>query len=156
MTGAYGMHLLGFDLLDLRRAPPAAGLSRRILSDRERARLRDVDEVWALLAVKEAVLKAIGGRPVGFRWQMIEVEPSGRTTSAARALGGRLGGSPTFVACLLQGPANRAAAMRLGLTDTAAVRCRGCWAVVEEEVRAAVVVEQDPVPRLLQPTAREE
>jgi hypothetical protein len=26
MTGADGMHLLGFDLLGLRRAPPAAGL----------------------------------------------------------------------------------------------------------------------------------
>jgi hypothetical protein len=141
--------LVGVDLLDLLRAPAQPALARAVLTEDEaRACRRWAHGVHAYLAVKEAIVKAVGGRPPGFRWQSAVVgRPLPRTlcpTPLLQLVDAADGNviSPVFVRCRLGGGLPAWARARLAVADDVDLRCTGAWTATRpDELLAVVVVE---------------
>jgi holo-[acyl-carrier protein] synthase len=99
---AAGIHSAGVDLVDVtrfRRAVTRSGepFVRRVFGERERAGVsRDPDQrifdLAALFGVKESVVKAIGGMPLGGNWADICVQAGGGGSTYTVRLYGELAG----------------------------------------------------------------
>ena len=75
---------VGLDVVEIARVRRAVertpAFARRVLGEGERRAWTDagyalVDAVAVCFAVKEAVIKALGARPPGFRWDAVVVDP---------------------------------------------------------------------------------
>ncbi|AOS61972.1 4'-phosphopantetheinyl transferase superfamily protein [Actinoalloteichus hymeniacidonis] len=88
MTGA--AVLLGVDIVERDRlgrmiSDLGDAYRKQVVTQTERHRHREPIEAAAAFAIKECLIKAVGGRPDGFRWHDFEqacAEPPGATTLA--------------------------------------------------------------------------
>jgi holo-[acyl-carrier protein] synthase len=100
----------------------------------------------ALIAMKEATIKSIGGRPPGFGWHRTEVVPTtdgspGRIANLFEEFNQAAGVTrPCHVELRLDLTQAAAAAAQLGVTSTESVRGQGCWGQRDGEVFAVAAV----------------
>jgi hypothetical protein len=141
--------LVGIDLLDLVAAPAAEPLAGRILSRAERsATAGDATAVHAHLALKEAMVKAVGGRPPGFRWHGATVDgtvPRHRCPVFLAHLvrdAGHAETPPTFVHCRLDAGLSSWARSALAVDGAVELRCTGAWTMSGADELFAVVAIQ--------------
>jgi phosphopantetheinyl transferase (holo-ACP synthase) len=165
VTGLVPGFLAGIDLIDSRRV--VADLDRwglrcfdSVLTSREVEWLDHSDDaafdIAAVLGVKEATVKAIGGRPSGFGWQQIEVVPR-RQGRAARSPGQLAveeelervaeGRAPRCADVRLYGHAlpvrARARLRAAGLTPTGRMRMSSWWVRRRDHVICLAVLESE-------------
>lgn len=146
----HGEYLIGLDLLDVTRVPPARPLADRILGPEEVRFTRDGSGPFAALAIKEAVIKAVGGRPPGFRWQdavlLAEIPASSCPPPLCR-LKTVISSPPhraSYVDCRIRHGLRTWARRRLSLSPDVGVRCSGMWLQPGPgELIAAVVIGRD-------------
>ena len=151
--------LFGVDAVAVARAQElwttfGAALARRVATDAEAAWAGAAPERYAaLLAVKESAIKCLAGRPPGFRWQCVQLDPHDVPTSdllpdvagetlAAFAGGVRLAGERD-VACRLAGAGLDRARQVLGAADGAPIRGAARHGTLDGHVLAAVCFWED-------------
>jgi holo-[acyl-carrier protein] synthase len=136
-------------------------LARRVATAAEAAWAGAAPERYAaLLAVKESAVKALGGRPPGFRWQSIELlrprsassgAVSGGPEPVPAAVGGTLSafaagvrlGDESDVACRLTGVGLDRARTVLGAGPGAAIRGAARHGTLDGHVLAVVSFWED-------------
>lgn len=145
--------LFGIDAVDLDRACFASAderrrLARTVLSDDEhQAEELDVPTLAAALAVKEAMIKAVGGRDHPFDWRAIELFPS-EAPMPADELGHVVDGlrdvmhdgEERWGTCRLGRSTSARARILLGVADWETLRALAAWRADGERVVAVVTV----------------
>lgn len=131
--------------------PAQEPLARKILSEVEATAVTAHGRglgAYPHLAVKESIIKAVGGRPPGFRWQGATIEAEVPQSACPQALveivaaAASDGGQPAYVRCGLDEALSSWARLRLGASLDAGFRCTGAWmGRGEDELLAVVVVE---------------
>lgn len=140
--------LLGVDVINLdRRTDELRALVGRVVAaDEILPEADDALEILACVAVKEAVIKAVGGRPPGFSWLGMRVGPDEDSASSTtmHALVTEMSAKATTtvrrVRCELSEPMTDAAKRRMG--SDRAVAARGCWGTDDRRLYAAVLLEE--------------